>query len=304
MWIFQNFGLARWSDLITGWVGGDVGATVQASASSPGHCTHFGTFLPTYFFTLRCSKPKLLAKNHRVGKKLPECSQKFFTEVTKGCLWLEFLRAECFDQSIWCLVEEKPHCKGTKSSHLPVPNLCRDTQSRLPGGTGTSSRFLQSILPTPSTPCTGNSWPRGRICVSVFYSPQWTFLPQTGLSFPVVFLAPVRSDGKGSHSVAVCSVEKCVCVFYPISSSLHILQSEKQRRNILVLPFPNHSGHAVTLELLVLCLVQTKGFPSPESYFCPICIEAELLQFSCCKIEVVGMFILILFILTHILYSI
>lgn len=163
------FRILGWSDDQTfsqgGWV--EVGMPLSSLTIFPRALNSLWEVFATFIFTLRCSKPKILGKNYRTGKKSPECSQKLFTGGTKGCWWLKFLSAECFDQSIWCLVDEKLHCEGAKGSRLPAPNLCRDTRSRVQEGTGTSSHFLQCILPIPGSPCTGTSWPRGRICACV-----------------------------------------------------------------------------------------------------------------------------------------
>lgn len=279
MWIFQTFGLARPDHRMGGWRWGC-------------HCSSLTIFLralhslwdvfPTYFFTLRCSKPKILGKNYRIA------SQKFFTEMTKGCLWLQFLSAECFDQSIWCLGQRISSARGQKSAPC-LSQICAGTP-RAGCKEGQAHPHVSSSTSSPLLPVPAQGFPGPEAGFVFLY-----FIAHPGLFFQLYFW----SAGTQCGCVLCVSVWVCFNLFPPLSTSCRV---RNKARNILVLPLPHHPGHAVTLELLVLCLVQTKGFPSPESYFYPLCIKAEFLQFSCCKTKVVGAFISILFILWVHLY--
>lgn len=81
------FRILGWSDDQTfsqgGWV--EVGMPLSSLTIFPRALNSLWEVFATFIFTLRCSKPKILGKNYRIGKKLPECSQKLFTEGTKGC---------------------------------------------------------------------------------------------------------------------------------------------------------------------------------------------------------------------------
>lgn len=142
----------------------------------------------TYFFTLRCSKPKILGKNYIIGKKLPECSQEFFTEVTKGCLGLEFLSAEYFNQNIWCLVEEKCSARGQGAATCPS-QMCAGTLRA--GKEGQAHPQFPPAHPPHSWQPLHRDFPaqRADLCFCVLQL-SLDFSGMSWAEFPVVFLAP------------------------------------------------------------------------------------------------------------------
>lgn len=152
------------------------GSRVPAWPPSPESCTCFRKFLTLISSPSDAANPRFFGKSYGNGKKLPKCLQKFFTQGVEYDTnsWV----TEGFDPSIQSLIEEKLHCKRPKGQLVDCPLSGQWTPSAGDKqGASTRSRFLQRILPAPGSRCTGTSWPGGCICISVFNSSRWAFLP-------------------------------------------------------------------------------------------------------------------------------
>lgn len=207
--------MVRWSDVFIGWVGGGGGDRVPAWPPSPESCTCFRKLLSLISSPSEAANPRFLVKVIEMERN---CLNAYRNFSLRGLTSIEYDSNSCvtesFDLSIWSFVEEKPHCKRPKGQPVDCP-LSGQWPPRAGGKkrASTCSRFLQRILPAPGSHCMGTSWPRGPICVSVFNSSRWTFLPWFGLMSPVIFLASITSDSNESHSVAMRFMKKCVCVY-------------------------------------------------------------------------------------------
>lgn len=139
---------------------------------------------------------------------------------------------EGFDLSIRRLAEEEPLCKKPKGQPVDCPVSGRKTpRAGCKKDAGIGSLFLQCILSTSGSRCSGTSWPRGHICVFVFNSSQWTLLPWIRLISPLVFLASITSDSNESHSVVMCFVKKRVCVCACVLNPFPLLSTSRNVRN-------------------------------------------------------------------------
>lgn len=103
----------------------------------------------------------------------------------------------------------------------------------------TSSSASSPLLAVPARGLPGPE----AVFVLVFYSSPWSFLPQIGLSFPVVFLAPVASDGNGSHSVHCEKVCVCVLTYFLLSPRLAEWETKEKHPPFCLFP----TTQAVTL---------------------------------------------------------
>lgn len=222
MWIFQNFGLARPDHRMGGW-------RWRCHCSSltifPRALNSLWEVFAAYFFILRCCKPKILGKNYRIA------SQKFFTEVTKACLWLQFLIAECFDQSIWCLGLRNSSARGQKSAPClsqicagPPRAGCKEGQAHPHVSPSTSS-------PLPAVPAQGFPGPEAGFVFLCFTAHSGLFFHKPGWAFQWI-------SGIQKHGVAVCFVPACVCAFTYFLFSPHLAEWETKQKTSWFCLFP------------------------------------------------------------------